>query len=290
METAPPLALPALRATGRLLPSQRRALLVVVLTLVTGVTDAIGFTRLGGVFTSVMTGNMVLMGVAVGRADALLALHVGVAFCAYVIGGFAGAHIAGIAGVADFAGCDFIAALAQAMSSIPKVDDLPQRFLEIAGPSFPAAFDAWLAAGVFALDQPERFFEAVVAWSAPQEIELWRLHVTRVEDRLLVNMDHHPVRDDVDTVLVAGSRDDELDRHDVARRHERSLDAYIRRESILLPPAASDAGQLERYATSLITAQLTAVCLRCRAAAGPPTCRPSLGPSLASRLDPDRPM
>lgn len=76
----------------------------------------------------------------------------------------AGAHVAGIAGVADFAGCDFIAALAQAMSSIAKVDDLPQRFLEIAGPSFPAAFNAWLDAGVFALDQPERFFEAIVAW------------------------------------------------------------------------------------------------------------------------------
>ncbi len=72
-----------------------RALLVVLLTLVTGVTDAIGFTRLGGVFTSVMTGNMVLLGVAVGRASATLAIHTGVAFVAYVAGGFVGAHVAG---------------------------------------------------------------------------------------------------------------------------------------------------------------------------------------------------
>ncbi|HUY30328.1 MAG TPA: YoaK family protein [Acidimicrobiales bacterium] len=78
-------------------PVRLRAVLVVVLTVVTGVTDAIGFTKLGGVFTSVMTGNMVLLGVAVGRGSMLLALHTGVAFLAYIAGGFAGAHIAGTA-------------------------------------------------------------------------------------------------------------------------------------------------------------------------------------------------
>ncbi|HEX5292883.1 MAG TPA: DUF1275 family protein, partial [Streptosporangiaceae bacterium] len=44
-----------------------RDALMVALTLVTGATDAVAFTRLGNVFTSVMTGNMVLLGVAVGR-------------------------------------------------------------------------------------------------------------------------------------------------------------------------------------------------------------------------------
>lgn len=99
-------------------------------------------------------------------------------------------------------------------------------------------------------------------------------------------MDHHPVRDDVATVLVAGSRDDELDRHDVARRHERSLDAYIRRESILLPPAASDAGQLERYATSLITAQLARGLLPLPRSGWPANLSPIAGPVSCVTIGP----
>jgi len=75
-----------------------RNVLVVTLTLVTGATDAIGFTRLGGVFTSVMTGNMVLLGVAVGRRTASLGVHTGVAFLGYVAGSLAGARVAGHVG------------------------------------------------------------------------------------------------------------------------------------------------------------------------------------------------
>ena len=45
----------------------RRARLVVVLAVTSGATDAIGFLALGSAFTSVMTGNMVLLGV--GAAD-----------------------------------------------------------------------------------------------------------------------------------------------------------------------------------------------------------------------------
>jgi hypothetical protein len=41
--------------------------LAVVLTLATGATDVASFTRLGGVFASLMTGNLVLFGLAVGR-------------------------------------------------------------------------------------------------------------------------------------------------------------------------------------------------------------------------------
>lgn len=76
-------------------PLFHRDILVVVLTLVTGATDAIGFTRLGGVFTSVMTGNMVLLGVAGGRGEGSLALHTGVAFAGYVGGALLGGRIAG---------------------------------------------------------------------------------------------------------------------------------------------------------------------------------------------------
>jgi uncharacterized membrane protein YoaK (UPF0700 family) len=72
-----------------------RDLLAVSLALVTGATDAIGFMRLGGVFTSVMTGNMVLFGVSAGERDASLALHAGVALVGYVLGTMVGARVAG---------------------------------------------------------------------------------------------------------------------------------------------------------------------------------------------------
>lgn len=76
-------------------PQRTRDGLVILLTLVTGSIDAIGFTRLGGVFTSVMTGNMVLLGVAGGKGDVSLGLHTGIAFLGFVAGSFVGARIAG---------------------------------------------------------------------------------------------------------------------------------------------------------------------------------------------------
>jgi uncharacterized membrane protein YoaK (UPF0700 family) len=76
-------------------PTRRRDALVIVLTLVTGSTDAIGLLRLGGVFTSVMTGNMVFLGIAAGEHSGSIALHTGVAFAAYAIGSFIGARVAG---------------------------------------------------------------------------------------------------------------------------------------------------------------------------------------------------
>jgi uncharacterized membrane protein YoaK (UPF0700 family) len=79
----------------RFRPECTRDLLVVVLTLATGATDAIGFISLGGVFTSVMTGNMVLLGVSGGKGDGALALHTGAAFVGYIVGSWLGARIAG---------------------------------------------------------------------------------------------------------------------------------------------------------------------------------------------------
>ena len=73
----------------------QRDALVIALTVVTGALDAIGFTRLGGVFTSVMTGNMVLLGVAAAKGQAALAIHTGVAFFGFIAGSLAGAHLAG---------------------------------------------------------------------------------------------------------------------------------------------------------------------------------------------------
>jgi uncharacterized membrane protein YoaK (UPF0700 family) len=68
--------------------------LVVALALVTGATDAIAFIRLGGVFTSVMTGNMVLLGMGVGRGEAALLAHTGIAVAAFIAGTVLGARIA----------------------------------------------------------------------------------------------------------------------------------------------------------------------------------------------------
>ena len=76
-------------------PTRQRDALIIMLTLVTGSIDAIGFTRLGGVFTSVMTGNMVLLGVAGGKGDVSLAIHTGIAFVGFVAGSLLGARVAG---------------------------------------------------------------------------------------------------------------------------------------------------------------------------------------------------
>jgi uncharacterized membrane protein YoaK (UPF0700 family) len=73
----------------------KRIVLVVALTAASGSLDAVGFLRLGGVFTSVMTANMVLLGVSAGTRDAALAVHVGTAFAAYIFGTFAGSRVAG---------------------------------------------------------------------------------------------------------------------------------------------------------------------------------------------------
>src|SRR5262249_42978557 len=67
-----------------------RDALTIALTLVTGATDAVAFTRLGGTFTSVMTGNLVLLGVSVGRNQLIAFEHVGVAVVAFIAGTVAG--------------------------------------------------------------------------------------------------------------------------------------------------------------------------------------------------------
>jgi uncharacterized membrane protein YoaK (UPF0700 family) len=69
--------------------------LVIALALVTGATDAIAFVSLGGVFTSVMTGNMVLLGMGLGRGEATVLEHTGIALAAFIAGTVLGARIAG---------------------------------------------------------------------------------------------------------------------------------------------------------------------------------------------------
>lgn len=76
---------------------RRRHALVVVLTFLTGSADAVGFLALGGAFSSVMTGNMVLLGLSAGRGDADLALTSGCAIASFITGVLAGARLAGSA-------------------------------------------------------------------------------------------------------------------------------------------------------------------------------------------------
>jgi uncharacterized membrane protein YoaK (UPF0700 family) len=75
---------------------RRRHRLVVVLTFVTGCADAVGVIALGGAFSSVMTGNMVLLGLSAGATDAALAISAASAIGAYAIGVLVGAHVAGV--------------------------------------------------------------------------------------------------------------------------------------------------------------------------------------------------
>jgi uncharacterized membrane protein YoaK (UPF0700 family) len=77
------------------MPTRRRDALVVALAVTTGGTDAIGFIAMGGVFASVMTGNLVLLGVSVGHRNGSLAAHVGVALGGYIFGVVAGVIVAG---------------------------------------------------------------------------------------------------------------------------------------------------------------------------------------------------
>ena len=71
-----------------------RDALVVLLTLTTGAVDAASFLALGTVFSSVITGNMVLLGVAAGTGRSELAVHSGVALAGYCAGVLLGAPIA----------------------------------------------------------------------------------------------------------------------------------------------------------------------------------------------------
>jgi len=74
---------------------RQRDVLVVVLTVTTGALDAVSYLRLGQVFSSVITGNLVLLGVAAGQQTATLALHAGLALAGYGTGVVAGGRLAG---------------------------------------------------------------------------------------------------------------------------------------------------------------------------------------------------
>ena len=69
-------------------------MIAIALTFGSGATDVASFTRLGGVFTSVMTGNIVLGGLAVAQRSLSLASHTAVSIAGYIVGVAGGTWIA----------------------------------------------------------------------------------------------------------------------------------------------------------------------------------------------------
>lgn len=68
--------------------------IAMLLTFASGASDVASFTRLGGVFTSVMTGNMVVFGLSLAHGSVILAAHTVAAFAGYVLGVTLGTQIA----------------------------------------------------------------------------------------------------------------------------------------------------------------------------------------------------
>ncbi len=67
---------------------------VTLLCITSGSLDAISFLALGEAFSSVMTGNIVFMGVSVGTSDPRLALFCGIAIISYTVGVALGSWLA----------------------------------------------------------------------------------------------------------------------------------------------------------------------------------------------------
>ena len=68
--------------------------IAVLLTIGAAATDVASFTRLGSVFASVMTSNIVFLGLAAARGSATLAWHAAVSFAGYVAGVALGSRLA----------------------------------------------------------------------------------------------------------------------------------------------------------------------------------------------------
>ena len=81
-------------ARGSALLIRVRNVAAMVLTVASGATDAIGYLALGQVFTSAMTGNLVLLGIAVAHRDGERVGRVVVSLVCFIVGAGLGARIA----------------------------------------------------------------------------------------------------------------------------------------------------------------------------------------------------
>jgi uncharacterized membrane protein YoaK (UPF0700 family) len=73
---------------------QTLTLIAIALTFGSGASDVASFTRLGNVFASVMTGNIVLWGLSAARESATLASHTAMAIAGYIAGVALGTWVA----------------------------------------------------------------------------------------------------------------------------------------------------------------------------------------------------
>jgi uncharacterized membrane protein YoaK (UPF0700 family) len=80
---------------------RRRHRLLLLLAFTSGAIDAVGLVALGGVFTSVMTGNMIFLGAGLATGNHGSALRAFMAICAFMAGALLGARIAGSPRTAD---------------------------------------------------------------------------------------------------------------------------------------------------------------------------------------------
>jgi uncharacterized membrane protein YoaK (UPF0700 family) len=80
-------------STSRLSAEDLRDLLLVCLTFGSGAVDAISFLGLGRVFTAMMSGNIVLLGLAVGSSAGPEAVRSAVSLVVYALGVFAASRL-----------------------------------------------------------------------------------------------------------------------------------------------------------------------------------------------------
>ena len=78
---------------SKAIPPRTMTVIAVLLTFASGASDVASFTRLGNVFTSVMTGNITIFGLSLARGSASLAMHTALAVAGYVTGVAAGTLI-----------------------------------------------------------------------------------------------------------------------------------------------------------------------------------------------------
>ena len=84
-----------------LAPSRGRAAASLALAVTSGATDAIGYLLLGHVFTSAMTGNLVLLGISLGHRNGVRTGRVIVSLASFTVGCAVGARVAGEPRAAD---------------------------------------------------------------------------------------------------------------------------------------------------------------------------------------------
>jgi uncharacterized membrane protein YoaK (UPF0700 family) len=99
--TGQPAASPARSPSRDPVTERRRDVFVVVLAFVSGYTDGVGFLALGGAFTSVMTGNMVLLGLSAGDGNLQGVGRAVGAILAFTAGCAIGTQVAGVAAKGD---------------------------------------------------------------------------------------------------------------------------------------------------------------------------------------------